>query len=305
MLQVMHNEPIISIVVPTFNRLLPLKRCISSVFNQTYQSWELIVVDDGSTDGTLNLLRVYALADKRVKYFKRPKNRRKGANACRNIGIENSNGEYVSFLDSDDEWAAERLENLVVFVLESKAKAIYSGATIKDHVSHRKRGSRSLRPGETAFDFVLSSSTFSQTSTLMVKAEFLNNTIFDELLQRHQDFDFFIKVSEVVNWTYFENYDVTVFWDRNPRKSCVDFNSCTIFYQSHVFRSNDKRIRINYLSYILESCAKLNPSIPALMFFKGELLREGVKLNTRQKFIVKFPMVFHRLYLLKKTLQWQ
>ena len=296
----MDSDFLISVVVPTYNRALLLERCILSVVNQTYRTWELIVVDDGSTDGTSSLLKEYISTDKRIRYLKRGKSRRKGANSCRNIGIEESTGQYIAFLDSDDEWNSERLEKAAIFLAESNAKAIYSGAIIKHGVFQRRRESRPLKSKETAFDFVLSNDSFSQTSTMIVRSDFLSSIRFDEYLQRHQDFDFFIRVNEVANWTYFENYDVTVFWDRKPVGTHIDFESCMVFYQTHVQQSNDRSVRVNYLSYILESCAKLNPSTFALHFFKNELLKEGVKLTARQRFILRFPEIFHNLYLLKK-----
>src|SRR5690606_5297620 len=133
----MDSEPLVSVVIPTFNRALLLKRCISSVIDQTYQNWELIVVDDGSTDGTSDLLEMYISSDKRVKYFKRPNNRKKGANSCRNIGIKKSNGQYIAFLDSDDEWRDRRLEYAIKFINQSHASAIFSGAVIRDNGSRR------------------------------------------------------------------------------------------------------------------------------------------------------------------------
>src|SRR5690606_276329 len=259
----MDSEPLVSVVIPTFNRALLLKRCISSVIDQTYQNWELIVVDDGSTDGTSDLIGMYVSADKRVKYFTRPNDRKKGANSCRNIGIKKSNGQYIAFLDSDDEWRKCRLEYAVEFINRTHASAIFSGAVIKDSGSSRIRKSRPMMNEESAFDFILSNDTFAPTPTLIVELSICLEVKFDENLQRHQDFDFFIRTSEVAKWTYFENYDVIINWEGNPGKRDIDFDSCSSFYKNHVLGSINKSVRINYLSYILESCAKLNPSISA------------------------------------------
>lgn len=298
----MSDNPLVSVIIPTYNRAHVLHRSIMSVIHQSYINWELIVVDDGSTDGTSKVVNSFCLKDQRVNFFLRDENTEKGANSCRNLGLVHSKGEYVAFLDSDDEWAIDRLKRAVTYLTKCHAKAIYSGAIIRDGLSKKIRHSRPLRPMETAFDFVLCSSSFAQTSTMIVQSKFLGSIRFDEYLQRHQDFDFFIRVNEVVNWTYFENYDVTVFWDRKPGGSHIDFNSCMVFYQTHLEKSNNRSVRINYLSYILESCAKLNPSNLALQFFKNELLKEGVKLTMRQKVILRFPYIFHNLYVFKKKM---
>ena len=87
----------ISIIIPTYNRKTTLKKAVESVLNQTDRNWELIVVDDGSTDDTEKLMSSYT--DNRIKYFKRKNH---GIGASRNFGIENATGEYLTFVDSDD-----------------------------------------------------------------------------------------------------------------------------------------------------------------------------------------------------------
>lgn len=89
----------ISIVIPTYNRAHLIERAISSVLTQDFKDWELNIVDDGSTDGTDNVVNPF-LADSRINYIKK---KNTGATDTRNVGVNNSNGEYITFLDSDDE----------------------------------------------------------------------------------------------------------------------------------------------------------------------------------------------------------
>lgn len=96
----------ISVIIPTFNRSHCLKNAIFSVLNQTYKNLELIIVDDCSTDKTKDLIKTFN--DERLKYIFLMEN--KGAAHCRNIGIQNSSGEYICFLDSDDEWHLNKIE---------------------------------------------------------------------------------------------------------------------------------------------------------------------------------------------------
>jgi len=98
----MSINPLISIIIPTFNRVHIVSETLDSVIAQTYGNWECIIVDDGSTDETERLIGAYCEKDSRFQYHHRPENRSKGANACRNYGFELSKGEYVLFLDSDD-----------------------------------------------------------------------------------------------------------------------------------------------------------------------------------------------------------
>ena len=104
--------PLVSIVIPVYNRVNLIKATIQSVINQTYQNWECLIIDDGSSDGTIKTVEEFCETDKRIKIIIRD-SEPKGAPRCRNIGIENSLGEYVIFLDSDDVMADECLERRI------------------------------------------------------------------------------------------------------------------------------------------------------------------------------------------------
>jgi glycosyltransferase involved in cell wall biosynthesis len=91
----------VSIIIPAFNSAITIKRTIDSIISQDYQLWEAVIIDDGSTDGTLSILQFYSNLDQRIKFFERNVEP-KGASSCRNIGIEKATGDYLVFLDSDD-----------------------------------------------------------------------------------------------------------------------------------------------------------------------------------------------------------
>ena len=98
----MSDFPLVSIIIPTFNRAQFIGEALDSVLSQTYAHWECIIVDDGSTDNTSEVLSAYCLKDKRFQYFKRPSHWPKGANGSRNYGISKSKGVYFAFCDDDD-----------------------------------------------------------------------------------------------------------------------------------------------------------------------------------------------------------
>jgi len=102
--------PIVSIIIPTYNRAHLISETLESIINQNFTNWECIIVDDGSNDGTNDLLASYCKKDKRFQYHERPINRPKGGNACRNYGFEMSKGDYIQWFDSDDLMTPNHLE---------------------------------------------------------------------------------------------------------------------------------------------------------------------------------------------------
>jgi glycosyltransferase involved in cell wall biosynthesis len=100
-------EPVFSVIIPTFNRAHVLKRSIDSVLKQSYQNFELIIVDDHSTDDTQELIKNY---QDQLTSFQTSGDINQGVSKARNLGIKNARGKYIAFLDSDDEWLPEKLK---------------------------------------------------------------------------------------------------------------------------------------------------------------------------------------------------
>lgn len=111
-------KSLVSIVMPTYNCAKYIEESIISVINQTYTNWELIIVDDCSTDNTEELVKKYCKKDNRIKYSKLDFN--SGAAIARNKGIEQARGKYIAFLDSDDLWLEEKLEKQISFMEKNK-----------------------------------------------------------------------------------------------------------------------------------------------------------------------------------------
>ena len=122
-------ESLVSIILPTYNREKYLNRSIDSVLNQTYKNWELLIIDDGSNDGTLSLVKNYLNQFSNIRYFY---HENRGAAYSMNVGMQNSLGKFITFLGSDDEYLANHLEirveyleeNMNVDLLHSPAKII-------------------------------------------------------------------------------------------------------------------------------------------------------------------------------------
>ena len=101
------NKPLVSIVTPTFNSASFLKATIESVVSQTFTDWELLIVDDASSDSTTDISGYFASLDSRIRTLNLASNR--GAAEARNMGIDSAKGRYIAFIDSDDLWLPDKL----------------------------------------------------------------------------------------------------------------------------------------------------------------------------------------------------
>lgn len=124
----MGKEPLVSVIIPTYNRKHTLKRCIDSVLNQTYRNFEIIIVDDCSTDSTMEYVEAEygAITEINIVYVRNDNNL--GAGISRNVGVSYANGEYIAFHDSDDEWSHDKLEKQMKCFAEGDQNigAVYS-----------------------------------------------------------------------------------------------------------------------------------------------------------------------------------
>ena len=123
--------PLVSIVMPVFNAEKFILESIDSVINQKYFNWELIIVDDCSADGTMDLVNIRLEYESRISLFQLDSNQ--GVAFCRNKAISSANGRFISFLDSDDLWEAEKLEKQVNFMLNNDFHFTYTAYKKIDH----------------------------------------------------------------------------------------------------------------------------------------------------------------------------
>jgi len=191
----MLSKPLISIVLPTYNRKGVLERAINSVIKQSYHNWELIIIDDGSTDGTDKLMKRYEKQNN-IKYIKQPN---RGVSISRNKGISLSKGEYIAFIDSDDEWIEEKLETQVVFINRyneialtfSNASLIKPDGTITKKPEIIKHDRDEIYDLENVFK-----DPYFGIPTVMIKKKILDEVgSFDESLNTAEDIDLFLRIS--------------------------------------------------------------------------------------------------------------
>ncbi|MGM8360835.1 glycosyltransferase family 2 protein [Flavobacterium sp. ARAG 55.4] len=117
------EEPLVSVIIPTFNSEKYISDTIQSVQNQSYQNWEVIIVDDASTDETQTIITPF-LTNKRIKFYSLEKN--SGTGVARNLAVSKASGKYISFLDADDLWKPEKLEKQINFMQKQKLPFTFS-----------------------------------------------------------------------------------------------------------------------------------------------------------------------------------
>jgi len=193
--------PTVSIIIPTYNREHLLGRAIQSVLDQTYQNFELIIVDDGSTDDTEKLVKSFN--SEKIRYIRHGEN--KGPSAARNTGIQSAKGDYIAFQDSDDEWMPEKLEKQIR-AFETASPAVGIVYTGRYRIINNKKEYLPLA-GVTPKDGDVFSSLlkvcFVCTPVALVKRDcFERAGMFDERFPPFEDWELFLRMSRYYQFKY-------------------------------------------------------------------------------------------------------
>ena len=128
-MQKIKDNNLVSIIMPAFNSEKTIVNAIKSVINQSYKTWELIIINDCSSDNTLEVINKYAVNHFNIRLINLNKNY--GAGYSRNQGILEANGRYIAFLDSDDLWHKDKLTTQIAFMIANSLKITYGSYDIK------------------------------------------------------------------------------------------------------------------------------------------------------------------------------
>jgi len=182
------KSPLVSVIIPTYNRAYILFKAIESVLNQSFKDLELIVVDDGSTDETPYLVSKYPLI-----YVRKP---RRGVAHARNVGISKARGEFIAFLDSDDIFVPDKIEKQLKFFEKNPSYKIVQ----TDEIWYK--GSRRINPKKIHqkaegwfFDRAIKLCVVSMSTVLIKKELFKEVGLFDEEFWVCEDYEFWLRVA--------------------------------------------------------------------------------------------------------------
>ena len=190
------QDPIVSVVIPTFNRAQVICRAIQSVIDQSFENYEIIVVDDGSTDNTADILK--RKWNGSISVIRNTENN--GGSYARNIGIRNSKGKYIALLDSDDEWLPTKLEKQIAFfeVCNPAVGVVY--CLYFEKKDSYKKYYLNIEHGQ-IHKTLLNGWCPSITSSVLIRNDvFKQGNLFDEDLTSFQDYDLWIRIAK--NWEF-------------------------------------------------------------------------------------------------------
>ncbi|OFX67891.1 MAG: hypothetical protein A2X12_07340 [Bacteroidetes bacterium GWE2_29_8] len=199
-------EVFVSVIIPAFNRENTISYCLDSVLNQTYQNFEIIVIDDYSNDNTINILNNYSGKDKRISIIKLDK--RSGAQYARNKGIEYSKYEWIAFLDSDDKWEHNKLELQVDVIKQhnfEKLLVIHTDCYYFDQVNDITNvWNTKLVHGANAYKRLLEEYGPTFPSILTSKEALLKINLLDINTPSYQEWDTSISLAKICNFHHIQ-----------------------------------------------------------------------------------------------------
>ena len=185
------NVADISVVIPTHNRCALLKRAISSVLNQTIRSKKIIVVDNGSTDSTYEMIS--SLFPEITYIYEK----RRGVSIARNQGIKNCQSPWIAFLDSDDTWEPQKLEKQLFFTnnINKKFRLIHTNEIWYKNDKFQNQSRKHQKSGGDIFQKSLEFCCISPSSAFIKKEVFDDYGFFDESLEVCEDYDMWIRIT--------------------------------------------------------------------------------------------------------------
>jgi teichuronic acid biosynthesis glycosyltransferase TuaG len=247
-----------SIITPMYNCNDYIVETITSVLNQSYQNWELILVDDCSTDGTFENVKLRYEDHLQVKIIQNSVN--SGAGYTRNNGLKNATGRYIAFLDSDDIWSNDKLQNQIAFMKVHNAAISHTSFSFVDENSNKRNGL--VKVSKTVDLKTLMKKTEIGTSTAIIDRNLIGTFSF-ELMRTRQDIRLWMELLSRGHLSYGLD-EILVYY--RIRKNQISGNKIKMLWKTfNVYISFDKlafRLRLFYfLSYVKNSILKRMKSI--------------------------------------------
>jgi glycosyltransferase involved in cell wall biosynthesis len=303
-------NPKISVIIPTYNRANLLPRAIKSVLNQTFQDFELIVVDDGSTDNTREVVEEFQKKDSRIKYIFQENSG--GPAKPINTGIKNSRGECIAILESDDEWLPEKLEKQIKVLEEFKNVGLVSCYAFRIFADGTKKLYKTPYLGifkKTKWKLFWEKWGIISLSTVMVRKEVIEKVgFFDEKIKTGADIDFYLRCIKKFDF-YFIHEPLISYYESEESLSKKYFWKKWIpeyKYMLEKYREDFeecKKAKSRFLRN-LGTCYVLNGDLnKAKKYLSEAILNNPINIRLYfQFFLILFPNLYKNLLFLKRKI---
>jgi teichuronic acid biosynthesis glycosyltransferase TuaG len=214
--------------MPAYNAEKTIKASVESVLNQTFTDFELIIIDDCSTDGANAICTVYAEQDKRIRIIKNEKN--KGVAFSRNRGINEAQGEWIAFLDSDDLWMPEKLEKQLAFITETGADISYTSSAFID--ADGRRMNYIMNAERELTHSMLLRKNLMSCSSVVVRREIMQEIKFEEG-PIHEDYAVWLRIVRDTGAAYGLDEPLLVYRVSKSSRSGRRFKSGMMVYRTY------------------------------------------------------------------------
>ncbi|MFH1308706.1 MAG: glycosyltransferase [Patescibacteria group bacterium] len=250
----MKNKVKVSVIIPTYNHAEFLERAIKSVLDQTFQDFEIIVVDDGSTDNTKAVVNKLKNQDYKIKYICQKNSG--GPSSPKNRGIKSSKGEYIAFLDSDDEWFPDKLEKQIKLFKQADASCglVTCNAIIIDKDGNELAKYKTPKYKEPLKELLKLDYIFSNSSIILSRRVINKVGYYDEKLKTREDWEMWIRI---LNFGFSFNFTEEFLFkyrvhNKNISKE-INFSKKNIEYYEYIFQKYKNLYkRYNICGIILE-----------------------------------------------------
>ncbi|NBG89624.1 glycosyltransferase family 2 protein [Isachenkonia alkalipeptolytica] len=223
------NEALVSVIMPAYNCEEYVIEAINSVLAQTYKNWELLVLDDGSKDNTLQIIEKFSQKDSRIKAL--PNGKNMGVSATRNRGIELASGDWIAFLDSDDMWEPLKLEKQFEVVENKSAEFLFTGSSYINEEGEPFKGIFEV-PEKVTYKRLRNQNVISCSSVLVKKKYFENIKM--EKDEMHEDYAVWLRILKLGVTAYGVNEPLLIYRISRNSKSGNKMKTVKMTYK--VFR---------------------------------------------------------------------
>jgi glycosyltransferase involved in cell wall biosynthesis len=237
----------ISVVVPCFNSQQTIVRALSSIYHQTYKNYDIIIVDDGSVDNTKGVVESF-FKNKKIKY-KYIYQENTGPSSARNNGVQNSDSEYIAFLDSDDEWHYKKLEIQIKAIEENSLLFLGSIYTYDDFIYEKNE---EIELSKYTFEKLIFSNKFSTPGVIIKKSFYLQLKGFDNSMKYAEDYDLWLRASLQVDLNLIVNPKLFKLYKKAYGASGLSSHMYPMYKgELYTLKKLKKGGDLNYIKYVV------------------------------------------------------